>query len=511
MDAAKNWLGGLPGGWATAGIAAWLVLAVACGASADLKGSWSFESLVGVARQRAKEPYEKPADDLPKALRDLDYDGYRDITYRRSKALWASEGLPFQVEFFHRGYLFRRRVGISIVDGGKAAKAPFSPEQFDYGSSPVGTGKPAGDLGFAGFRLLYPIDPSGHHVEFASFLGASYFRAIGATQFYGASARGVAIGLGLPDEEFPAFEAFWLEKPRAGAETITVYALLDGPSVTGAYRFEIRPGSVTRIDVGAEVFARKTFDEVGIAPLTSMYFYGRSGPSQFQDHRPQVHDSDGLLIANGQAEWLWRPLWNPKALSLSTFEVEELRGFGLMQRDRDPDHYRDPNVLYEKRPSVWVEPVSPWKGGNVRLLELATDGEGQDNIGVCWIPPASLKTNDSLSLRYRLHFGESVPESEDIGRVVATRWSQSGGAQVQFEVDFDLSGVGLDPDQAPEATISADGGQVDAVRTQRDPSGRYWRATFEAAPHAGQIMEIRASLGHNGRTLTEVWSFLWPR
>lgn len=498
-------------GWCSGLVVVCLVLAVNRGGLAQGQGGWSFETLAGLARQRAGVPYQQRKEELPKPLQDLDYDGYRAINYRRSEALWSDEDLPFQVEFFHRGYLFPRRVAISVLDGGKATEVPFSAERFEYDVNSVRAKEVPKGLGYAGFRLLYPIHERDRHAEFISFLGASYFRAIGANQVYGASARGLAVGMGLPDEEFPAFERFWIEKPRRGARTITVYALLDSPSVAGAYRFDVRPGRVTIVDVVARVFARDTFDEVGIAPLTSMYFYGRNGPQQFQGERPEVHDSDGLLLRNDSVEWVWRPLWNPKALSLSTFEIGSLGGFGLMQRDRDPNHYNDSRVQYERRPSVWVEPASPWEEGNVRLLELATDGEGQDNIGVCWIPPVELKENGTLSLRYRLHFGRRAPVPADLGQVVATHWSPSEGSQVQFAVDFDLSGAGLDAGEAPEAVVSADGGEIEKVEVQPDPSGQFWRATFEAVPEPGQIMEIRASLARQGRILTEVWSFPWPR
>lgn len=466
------------------------------------------------AEQRARQPFRPPPDELPQALRELDYDGYRTISYRPDRALWADENLPFQVEFFHRGYLFPKRVRVFILDGAQAHEAPFSSKLFDYSASAIRPAALPEDLGFTGFRLLYPIHQADHHHEFISFLGASYFRALGAHQVYGTSARGLAVGMGAPVEEFPYFEAFWIEQPSAGARAITVYALLDSASVTGAYRFDVRPGEATLVDVHAELFARTTFSDVGVAPLTSMYFYGRNGPKQFQDSRPQVHDSDGLLIAHGSGEWIWRPLWNPLTISLSTFEAESVKGFGLLQRARDPCDYEDKRTSYERRPSIWVEPLTPWQGGAVRLLELPSNGEGQDNIGACWVRPAGAGAPPgapALSLAYRLTFGKAVPEPSDVGRVVATHWSGSAEAGTRFEVDFDLGPARLDPRGTPAAAVSATGGQVSAVHTQRAPSSRYWRVTFEAAPDPNQIMEIRASLRRDGRTLTEVWSFPWPR
>ncbi len=496
---------------ARAGVLLLLSLPLAYAAPGEKRTAWTFDTLLDTARERAQQPYKEPADDLPKSLRDLDYDGYRSIEYRRSQALWAGEGLPFQVEFFHRGYLFSRRVSISVLKDGQAVEVPFSPDLFEYDVNSVQPEDLPGDLGFAGFRLLYPIDRPDRFDEFISFLGASYFRALGAKQVYGASARGLAIGMGLPDEEFPRFESFWIQRPKTFARAITVYALLDSPSVTGAYRLDIRPGSETVVEVDARIFARKTVDALGAAPLTSMYFYGRNGPLRFRGDRPEVHDSDGMLIANEPNEWLWRPLWNPKTLSLSTFEIETLGGFGLMQRDRDPCDYDDTGAFYEKRPSIWVEPLSPWRAGTVRLLELASKGEGQDNIGACWIPQAGLSIGDSLSLRYRLHFGKALPRSEDVSRVVATRWSGSAETGARFEVDFDLGARNSTLSGPLEPVVSAMRGQITAVRTGPDPPGRRWRVTFEATPRPGEIMEMRAALAQSGHGLTEVWSFPWPR
>ena len=87
------------------------------------------------------------------------------------------------------------------------------------------------------------------------FAGASYFQAIARNQVFGMSARGLAIGTGEPEgEEFPFFRAHWIEAPSG--DRMVVHSLLDGPSATGAYRFTIRPGDETTIDVEATIFVR---------------------------------------------------------------------------------------------------------------------------------------------------------------------------------------------------------------------------------------------------------------
>jgi len=507
-----------------AGILVWCLAAAGCGTASASEGAFGFDQVRQEAQKRATQPYRSVEGDLPRAWQDLDYDGYRAIAFRSDKALWRQEGLPFRVEFYHLGYLFRHPVKISIVDGSSGTPVSFSPYLFDYSASPVGGQELPSDVGFAGFRLLYPINGPVDHEEFISFLGATYFRAVGRHQVYGASARGMALDMGSRNEEFPLFTEFWIEKPAPEAQTIVVYALLDSPSVTGAYHFDIRPGDNTVVAVRAEIFARKTLRNLGIAPLTSMYLYGPSGPERLRDARPRVHDSDGLLIAEESNRWIWRPLSNPDAVSLSDFEGTAVRGFGLMQRDRDPNHYQDPRTTYEKRPSIWVEipdpssvgPTDPWRRGAVRLLELPSEGEGQDNIGACWVPAGSGESSfasaQGLSIRYRLHFGWGAPGGDEIGKVVATRWSGRPEGGTRFEVDFDLGDTGEESTRRmPQAVVSATRGRVGPARVERDPSGRYWRVIFDVGRRGRRAAELRLYLQTGGRPLTETWTFPWPR
>jgi glucans biosynthesis protein len=487
-----------------------LLLPVSVCRSAGSGTDATFETLVNQAEQRAKHPYVPPPDNLPQSLKKLDYDQYRAIRYRRKSALWAGEGLPFEVEFYHRDYLFPRRVRMFVLNNGTAAEVPFSYKMFDYSGSTIEPLRLPEDLGFAGFRLLYDWPGKDYNSEFVSFLGASYFRAIGAGEVYGASARGLSVGMGEPNEEFPYFDAFWIEKPSADAKTITVYASLDSPSLTGAYRFDISPGIDTIIEVQAEIFARTTLARVGIAPLTSMYYYGLNAPKGVRNYRPQVHDSDGLLIDNDSAEWIWRPLWNPQTPSLSTFEVESVNGFGLMQRFRDPCDYKDSFAMYEKRPSIWVEPLEPWQGRGVRLLELPSRGEGQDNIGACWQSPEKAGASKSLSMKYRLYFGSSSPEPAELGKVVNTRWSGSPGEGAWFTINFGAGKVRPNMQPTPELVVSATGGNISGKDIRADWSDKYWRVKFKADPQMRQVMDIRVFLRRGGQKLTEVWSFAWP-
>lgn len=316
--------------------------------------------LTEMAAALAAKPYVPPADNLPDELKKLNYDQYRDIRFSRENGPWYGKKLPFEIQFFHLGSLFLTSVPINEIVNGRIHPLKYSPAYFDYGKNRLNTDE-LSELGYAGFRLHNPLNTRKYYDELVSFLGASYFRALGKHQKYGLSARGLAIDTAVQTgEEFPIFREFWLVRPKRNDKSVTVYALLDSPSAAGIYTFVITPGENTVMDVDAKIFPRKEINKLGIAPLTSMYLFGENTKNKFDDHRPEVHDSDGLLVLNGNGEWLWRPLDNSKYLRISAFVDENPKGFGLLQRDRDPAHYLDFEANYEQRPSAWVEPVGDW-------------------------------------------------------------------------------------------------------------------------------------------------------
>ena len=65
---------------------------------------------------------------------------------------------------------------------------------------------------------------------------------------------------------FPVPHVLRIEKPEAGASAIVIHALLDSPSVTGAYRFVVTPGAPTDIDVSVTLYPRRELVNVGLAP-----------------------------------------------------------------------------------------------------------------------------------------------------------------------------------------------------------------------------------------------------
>ncbi|HKW83296.1 MAG TPA: glucan biosynthesis protein D, partial [Burkholderiaceae bacterium] len=390
----------------------------------------------------------------------------------------------------------------------------YDPQMFDYGKSGLQAARLPANLGFAGFRVNFHSDWK-HDV--AAFLGASYFRAVGGERQYGLSARGLAIDSG-GNEEFPLFTDFWLERPAADATALTVYALMDSPSVAGAYRFDIRPADRTVMDVDAALYPRKDIERVGIAPLTSMFQYGENDRRLANDWRPEIHDSDGLAMFTGTGEWIWRPLNNPQQLRFNSFSDNNPRGFGLLQRDRDFDHYQDDGVFYERRPCLWVEPKTGWGAGAVQLAEIPTVDETFDNIVAFWNPAAKPQPGQELLFGYRLYWGANPPSQPPLARCVATR-TGIGGIVGQkrktfsrrFAVDFAGGDLALlDPRTKVEPVISVSSGRVEITSARPLASVHGCRAMFDLVPDATTTpITMRLYLSANGQPLSETWLYEW--
>ncbi len=475
--------------------------------------AFGYETVQRLAQQRADQGYQEPNDRLPESLSKLGYDGYREIRFRPESALWRNQAL-FEVQFFHRGSTYDKRVNISEVTAEGVTPIRYDAAQFDFGKNTALRSLPP-DLGFAGLRVHYPLQTADYKDELIAFLGASYFRVLGRGQAYGASARGLAINVATTEgEEFPYFSDFWLVRPGATQRTLTVYALLDSPSVAGAYRFEIRPGATSDVEVTATLYARKNIDKLGVAPLTSMFLYGEERRRQYDDYRPEVHDSDGLLMQTGGGEWLWRPLFNPKSLRVTSFSDEHPRGFGLAQRDRDFSHYQDEEASYQRRPSYWIAPLGDWGKGSVELAEIPTDEDIHDNIVSYWVPATHLAPHKPTSFMYLLSaYGNSAVRPPG-GRAIAIRTGAIRGRspEASRHVLIDFSGGDLDTlaaSQPVRAELSAHNGDVDAVRVQRLSENGVWRVSFRLTPKGNQGTDLRCYLTLYGEALTETWTYLW--
>lgn len=500
------------------------VASVVLASSPDNRVSFNAEQVVEQARALAAQPFQPVPDALPEVLRSLDYDGYRAIRFRPDQAVWRDAG-QFQLQFFHPGFLFTEPVDIALVDGGVAHPLPFDRTRFRY-DPPVTDLAPALDAadvevpGWAGFRVHYPLHAPSRADEFLVFLGASYFRVIGRNQGYGISARGLAIDTVRPQgEEFPAFRAFWIERPATDATTLVIHALLDSPSVTGAYRFTVTPGASTVVDVDAVVFARESVERLGIAPLTSMFTHGDTSVGGADDHRPRVHDSDGLLVRASHGEWTWRPLSNPRQLREFGFIDRSASGFGLLQRERAFDRYLDAEARYERRPGKWVEPLDgDWGSGRVVLVEIPTESEIHDNIVAFWESDAPLQAGEVRRFRYRLTTVGAWQPAPALAQVVRTR--QGHGATPgtdapppdslrHFSVVFrGGEAASLAADNPPDVQLESRHGSIDAVRTDRLANAD-WLVSFLLSPEPGQVADLRLWLTSDGRTVSETWSFAW--
>ncbi len=485
-------------------------------ASTPAPERFDLDRVATLARDLASRPYRAPVAQLPKQIADASYDDYRKLRFRKERALWSGQR-RFEVELFHMGFLFRTPVKLSVVDRGHAAPLVFDRSMFDYGDTGLAEFITA-PLDFAGFRIHYDLNSSEYKDEVIVFLGASYFRFVGRQQRYGLSARGLAIDTAEPrGEEFPFFREFWLVTPEPHATALTVYALLDSQRVAGAYQFVIRPGTDARVEVSARLFFRAPVAKLGIAPLTSMHLHGENLGRASDDHRPEVHDSDGVLIHSGSGTWLWRPLLNPPGLRVSAFVETNPKGFGLMQRDRTFAHYQDLEAEYHHRPSYWVEPVGSWGEGAVELVEIPSAEEIHDNIVLFWTPKARPKAGTELALSYVLHSTLGTPAAHGLGRVVETRIGAStvpgtgerpSPTRRLFVIDFEggeLPLLGAKVPVHPEVWTSA--GAVRDPHTVRLPEDGRWRVSFRLDMQGAETAELMVRLLLDGEPITESWLY----
>ena len=472
--------------------------------------AWSFDDLDRLAQQCAERPFE-PSPKPPQVLQDLNYDSYRLIAFEHERAIWKAERRPFWLECFHRGYLYNDEVQIDLVEDGAPQRLAFEPKLFQYRGELAGMEVPR-DIGFAGFRVIGKFDSSPHPLELAALLGGCYFRAIGEGQVYGSSARALAIDIGLPkSEEFPVFRKFWIERPKDGAQALRMWALLDSPTVAGAYQMTMCPGEATKFDIRARLHFRKVPEKLGIAPLTSMWMWGDGRAAPAGERRPKVHDADGLLIHTADDEWIWRPLSQQGYPSLTHYDLQGNRGFGLLQRDRTPTHFLDDEAKYHQRPSIWIEPQSGWKSGAVELLELPAEHEGIDNIAAWWVPHEKVKVGEPLDLEYRVSFlaGDPSLHRQGVARAVATRVLRKKDLPVSLEVDFESEELAMLTTQ-PKPELKVQRGKAGEPRVEQQTDGK-WRVSFDMHPEGDAPVELSLVLMQDKQPLTETWRYLCPK
>ena len=496
----------------------WLDLAHAkeSGLSFGKPAPFAFEALIERARVSAGQAYKPPYRPAPELVTKIDYEAHGKIHYKMERALDGNGPGIYPTTFFHLGTYFQKSVKMHELHAGQAREILYSPNDFDMPADSIAKKLPK-DSGFAGFHLHESRNRADWKTQdWVAFLGASYLRAIGSLNQYGLSARGIALNTTAPTpEEFPDFTEFYIESPSKEGEPVMVYALLEGPSIAGAYRFACTRNAGVVMDVECALFIRQDIAQLGVAPLTSMFWYSEYDKAFRIDWRPEVHDSDGLALFTGKGERLWRPLNNPSRVITSSFVDKNPRGFGLLQRDRVFDHYLD-GVNYDRRPSLWVEPIGEWGAGAVQLVEIPTDDEIHDNIVAFWVPGGAAKKGASYRYRYRLHWQADEPfPAENIARVFATRTGRGGEpgkprpkGVTKFVVEFAGKALENLPKNAKvEARISTSRGKVSYTFTELIPSTKRYRAQFDLTVEGNEPVELRVFLANGQQTLSETWSY----
>ncbi|WP_424979055.1 glucan biosynthesis protein [Leisingera sp. S232] len=469
---------------------------------------FSRDVVIALARSLAARDYaERPM--VPQDWLDQSYDDYKARWFRTKDALWSDTSRSYNVDFFLPGLYFPRAIQINTVTEGLSSRIPFDLSLFDKNEKAPDLST-EGNLGYSGLRLRTDLDDPTKKTEFCVFQGASYFRAIGIGNAYGLSARGLALKTADPEgEEFPEFIEFWLETPAPGQRHMVVHALMDSPSVTGAYRFTITPGSSAVMDVEATLFAREELSHAGLAPLTSMFLFDATNRNRFDDFRPAVHDSDGLLVLNGNGETLWRPLANPKRLQVSSFVDENPKGFGLMQRSRKLSDFNDLEAFYHNRPSLWVEPRGDWGKGAVTLVEIPADKEIYDNIVAYWRPREPYAPGSQIDLNYRLTWGRQpdLPLPKVIDTAEGARIF--GGPGRIVTIDYGEHPLFQDGPDSLDIHIHSPHAETSDGVLQRNPETGGLRLAFYFDPGERDHVELRAQLRKDGQPASEVWLYRW--
>jgi len=455
---------------------------------------FSWETLVQRAQRQARQPYRETPHHP--GARNVNYDALYQARFREDRTIWGDLPGDTGVQLFPLSASAEQPVEIALVENGRATPLRYDPNIFDAPADNA-VRKLGPNAGYAGFRIMNAARDG----DWLSFLGATYFRSPGATKQFGLSARAVAINTSIQGkEEFPLFTHFWLE--RTSPSSVTIYALLDSASITGAYRFvSERTAQGVRQDVDAALFPRRAVAELGLMPMTSMFWYDQASRSARTDWRPEIHDSDLLAISSADGTAHARPLINPIAPRVDAFRERNPQGFGLMQRDRNFDHYQDDGVFYERRPSLWASPRKPFGAGQVRLYAFPTTSEYVDNVCAYWTPAAAVRAGGRIDASYRLDWSSAGGPAKAGARLDNIWTGQANEAGVDRLI-LDFSGVAAEA--KPDIWVDVAGGAL--VRKGGYPvlhqPGLY-RVALDIRRDSGKAADIRVQLRNGNRPFSE--------
>jgi periplasmic glucans biosynthesis protein len=469
--------------------------------------------VIEAARNLAKKPFKAPASPLPDALASLSYEQYSAIRRRPEARLWAEDSSGFALEPLHRGFIYTQPVDIHLVDNGHVTKLAYSPRDYDFGGLKIAPDTP--DIGFSGLRLSKTAGDQ-PAFDFALFQGASFFRAVARGQVYGDMARGLSVRTADPrGEEFPIFRSFWIERPNIASDAIVLHALLDSESVTGAYRFTLRTSEATIIDTEMTLFARVAIDRFGIGAMTGTHLMSALDHRRFDDIRPAVYDAEGLQIANGRGEWLWRPVTNRETLQISAFIDENPRGFGFLQRSRDGGLFQDDDNRWERHPSLWIEPIGDWGAGLIVLVEIPNEADINQNIVAYWQPQKQLEAGSETSFAFRQFWCWSPPSKPPYAIVTQSRSGRSAsapsnGRKRRFLVEFQGDVLG-DLESAKDITpdLSASNASLSNQKVYFSREAKRYRFVFDMEMGNDALSELRLQLQAQGKPMSEIWLYRW--
>jgi periplasmic glucans biosynthesis protein len=497
-------------GWTVGGaLAAALARAGDGPASAEPLGQpvpFAADTVLKMAIDLVLKPFKAPEAPLPSAFSSLTFDQYASIRRVAGTAIWSDERLGFSLEPLHRGFVYTTPVAINIVENGVAQKVIYEAADFDFGKLQPPAAQ--GDLGFSGLRVLKSSEQG--FEDTAIFQGASFYRARARGQNFGLTARGLSIRTGDdPGEEFPLFREFWIEKPSAASNTLTIHALLDSASVTGAFRFTLRPLETTIIDTEMTLIARVAVDKLGIGAMAATYLFSALDHRRADDVRAAVYESTGLQILAGGGEWLWRPVSNRETLQISAFSDLNPRGFGLLQRTRSFDAFYDDDTHWELKPSLWIEPIGDWGEGDLRLLEIPGASETNGNVIAQWRPKAGMAAGTSLSIAYRQFWCWWPPSKPRLAICVSSRSGKIGNRQ-RFAVEM-AGEIFSDAEKAAAASadVQAAPGKIVSVRLFPYKDRRSIRVVFDLEPGSEAYSELRLTLNIGNQAASETWLYRW--